>query len=123
AARIAPDNPQAHYRMGLVLTEAHRPAVAEFHYRRALKLSNARDPTLLANLALCLKNHGKMSEARTLYEESLALEPQVLHTLLGSARLEEADRNLSAALSVLDRAAEIDPDNPSVLLMRAVLVG
>jgi len=95
AVRIAPDNPQAHYLMGLTLTEAHRPAVAEFHYRRALDLSGERDPTLLANLALCLKNQGKMSAARALYEESLTLMPQALHTLLGLARLEEADRNLT----------------------------
>jgi len=123
AVRIAPDNAQSHYLMGMVLTEAHRPAVGEYHYHRALALSGARDPVVLANLALCLKNQGKMAAARVLYEESLAAAPEKLHALLGFARLEEADRNLSAALSLLDRADALFPANPNVLLLRATVLG
>jgi tetratricopeptide (TPR) repeat protein len=123
AMRIAPDSAQAHYVLGLVLTENHRPAFAEFHYRRALDLSGSRDPAVLSNLALCLKNQGKMAAARALYTESLAAAPAVLHTLLGFARLEEADRNLDAALALLDRAETVAPDHPSVLLLRAVVLG
>jgi tetratricopeptide (TPR) repeat protein len=123
AIRIAPENAQSHYLMGMTLTEAYRPAVAEYHYYRALELSGARDPVVLANLALCLKNQGKMAAARGLYEESLAAAPNAVHTLLGMARLEEADRDLPAALALLDRAAAIDADNPSVDLLRAVVLG
>jgi tetratricopeptide (TPR) repeat protein len=64
AVRIASENAQSHYLMGLVLTEANRPAVGEYHYNRALALSGARNPVVVANLALCLKNQGKMSAAR-----------------------------------------------------------
>jgi Flp pilus assembly protein TadD len=60
--RIAPENAQSHYLMGLVLTEANRPAVGEYHYYRALKLSGTRDPVVLANLALCLKNQGNAGQ-------------------------------------------------------------
>ena len=123
AVRIAPDNAQSHYLMGLVLTEAHRPAVAEYHYLRALELSGRRDPVVLANFALCLKNQGKMQAARALYHESLNAAPESLHALMGAARLEEADRDLAAANSLLDRAEAIDPRNPSVMLMRAVVLG
>ena len=123
AVRIAPENAQSHYLMGMVLTEAHRPAVGEYHYGRALQLSAARDPVVLANFALCLKNQGKMSAARALYEESLSTAPKSLHALLGFARLEEADRNLGAALALIERAAEGFPDNPNVLLLRATVLG
>jgi tetratricopeptide (TPR) repeat protein len=123
AIRIAPDAAQSHYLMGLVLTEAYRPAFAEYHYVRALQLSGGRDPAVLSNLALCLKNQGKMAPARALYEESLRAAPDVLHTLLGFARLEEADRNLDAALALLDRAGKLAPANPSVALLRAVVLG
>jgi tetratricopeptide (TPR) repeat protein len=123
AMRIAPENAQSHYLMGMALTEGQRPAVGEYHYYRALELSNSRDPVVLSNLALCLKNQGKMDAARALYTESLAAAPQNLHTLLGFARLEEADRNLEAAISLLDRAAALFPANPSVLLLRAVVLG
>ena len=123
AMRIAPDNAQSHYLMGLVLTELYRPAFAEYHYLRALALSGGRDPAVLSNLALCLKNQGKMAQARALYEESLRAAPDIVHTLLGFARLEEADRNLDAALQLLDRAEALAPNNPSVKLLRAVVLG
>jgi Tfp pilus assembly protein PilF len=123
AIRIAPENAQSHYLMGMVLTEAHRPAIGEFHYVRALDLSGGRDPVVLANLALCLKNQGKMAQARALYDESLQAAPNSLHTLLGAARLEEADRNLAAAMSLLDRAEALFPGNQSVSLLRAVVLG
>jgi len=123
AVRIAPENPQSHYLMGMVMTEANRPQIGEYHYRHALELTRTRDPILLANLAWNLKNQGRMAEARALYEESVAQAPEVLQTLLGWARLEEADRNLDAAASLLDRAERIAPGNPSVLLARAVVYG
>jgi tetratricopeptide (TPR) repeat protein len=121
--RIAPQNAQSHYLMGMMLTEAQRPAIGEYHYYRALELSGTRDPVVLANLALCLKNQGKMHLARELYMESLAGAPNNLHTLLGFARLEEADRELAAAMALLDRAEAQHPENPSVQLLRAVVLG
>ena len=123
AVRIGPENPQSHYLMGMVLTEANRPAVGEYHYRRALALSGTRDPVVLANYALCLKNQGKMSEARSVYEESLTAAPESVHALLGLARLEEADRNLSVAMSLIDRAEALSADNPNVQLLRSTVLG
>ncbi len=123
AVRIAPENPQAHNLMGMILTEAHRLQVGEYHYRRVLDLSGRRDGILLANLAWNLKNQGRMAEARPLYEESAAAAPHVLQTLLGWARLEEADRRFDAAMEALDRAERIAPGNPSVRLTRAMVLG
>ena len=94
--RIAPENPQAHNLMGMIMTEANRPQIGEYHYRRVLELTGQRDPILLANLAWNLKNQGRMEEARALYEEIVAAAPEILQTLLGWARLEEADRNFDA---------------------------
>ena len=123
AVRLAPENPQAHNLMGMILTEAHRPQVGEFHYRRVLTLSVQHDPVLLANLAWNLKTQGRMAEARALYEESVAAAPGVLQTWLGWAQLEEADRRFEAAGARLDRAEAIAPGTPSVRLSRAVLLG
>ena len=123
AVRIAPENPQAHNLMGMILTEAQRPAIGEYHYRRVLELSGARDPILLANLAWNLKTQGRMAEARTLYEESVAAAPDIKQTLLGWARLEEADRRFDAAAEALDRLEKLAPNEPGVMLSRAVLLG
>jgi tetratricopeptide (TPR) repeat protein len=122
AVRLAPQNPQAHNLMGMVLTEAHKPQLGEYHYRRVLDLSGARDPILLANLAWNLKTQGRMDEARRLYEESAALAPDVPQTMLGWARMEEADRQFEKAGALLDRVEGKFPGDPGLLLARAVLL-
>src|SRR6185437_1574689 len=123
AVRIAPQNPQAHNLMGMIMTEAQRPPVGEYHYRKVLELSETRDPIVLANLAWNLKNQGRMEEGRELYTESIAAAPTIRQTLLGWARLEEADRKFEAAAGILDRMAEQYPNDPGLLLSRAVLLG
>lgn len=123
AVRIAPLDPQSHNLMGMILTEANRPQVGEYHYRQVLELTGARDPILLANLAWNLKNQGKMAESRKLYGESVALNPAILKTLIGWARMEETDRDFKRSDELLDLAEQLDPGNQSVLLQRAVLRG
>lgn len=123
AIRIAPQNPQAHNLMGMIMTEAQRPPVGEYHYRKVIELSGQRDPILLANLAWNLKNQGRMEEARALYKESVAGAPDVRQTLLGWARLEEADRRFDAAAEILDQMEARFPNDPGLLLTRAVLLG
>jgi Flp pilus assembly protein TadD len=123
AVRIAPQNPQAHNLMGMIMTEAQRPRIGEYHYRQVLELSGQRDPILLANLAWNLKNQGRMEEARTLYEESVAAAPGIKQTLLGWARLEEADRQFEAAAEKLDKMDEIWPNDAAVMMTRAILLG
>ncbi len=122
AIRIAPQNAQAHNLMGLVLTEANRPLVGEYHYRRVLELAEPDEPITLANLAWNLKNQGRMEEARGLYEKSMRLKPGVIQTVLGFAKMEEADRKFASALKLLDEADKIFPDNPSVSLTRATVL-
>jgi len=123
AIRIAPLSPQSHNLMAMILTEAGRPQTGEYHYRRVLTLTQERDPILLANLAWNLKSQGRMEEARQLYRESLTLAPTVRQTLLGFARLEEADRRFTAAGAVLDMAETAYPADPQLTLTRATLLG
>src|SRR5271166_826090 len=123
AVRIAPLDPQSHNLMGMIMTEAHRPQVGEHHYRRARELLPKPSPILLANLAWNLKNQGRMEEARRLYEESTALDPDIFQTLYGWAQMEETDRNFARAGELLDAAEKLSPGNPSVLLHRAILHG
>jgi tetratricopeptide (TPR) repeat protein len=123
AIRIAPENPQAHNLMGMIMTEANRPQIGEYHYRRVLALSEARDPILLANLAWNLKNQGRMEEARTLYQESATAAPDIRQTQLGFARLEEADRNFDTAGKILDDAETRFPGDVGIRLTRAAVLG
>ncbi len=122
AIRIAPQNAQAHNLMGLVLTEANRPLVGEYHYRRVLELAEGEEPITLANLAWNLKNQGRIEEARALYQRSMALKPGVVQTILGYAKMEEADRKFPRALELLDEAEQLIPGTPSMQLTRATVL-
>jgi Flp pilus assembly protein TadD len=122
AVRLAPAHAQPHNVMGMVLTEAQRPHIGEFHYRRVLEISGARDPILLANLAWNLKCQGRFAEARALYNESVEAAPDIFQTLFGWGQLEEVDGNFAAAKAKLDRAAGIRPDDPGLRVARATLL-
>jgi Tfp pilus assembly protein PilF len=121
AVRIAPDNPQSHNMMGMVLTEANRPQIGEYHYRKVLELIDRPDAIVLANLAWNLKQQGRMEEARVLYRQSMASRPSELKTLLGWARLEEADRQFAAAERLLEQAERTAPGDAGVRLTRAAV--
>jgi tetratricopeptide (TPR) repeat protein len=123
AVRLAPQDAQAHNLMGMIMTEANRPQVGEHHYREAMRLIAQPSPILSANLAWNLKNQGRMDEARALYERSVALDPAILQTLMGWARMEETDRNFARAGALLDQAERLAPDHPTVLLFRAITHG
>ena len=122
AVRIAPSNPQAHNLMGLALTEGNRPVVDEYHYRQVLRLLGRDDPVTLGNLAWNLKMQGRIEQARGLYTTSIELKPDMLQTLLGWARAEEADRNFEAALRLLDQAERVAPRHAGVALTRATVL-
>jgi len=123
AVRLAPTDAQSHNLMGMIMTEAQRPQVGERHYRQAARLLDAPNAILLANLAWNLKNQGKMAESRELYRQSVALAPEIFQTLYGWAQMEEADRNFVRAGELLDEAETLAPNNPGVLLQRAILFG
>ena len=123
AVRIAPTDPQSHNLMGMIMTEINRPQIGEFHYRKALALLGTRQPILLANLAWNLKNQGKMAESRALYGESTKLDPTILQTLLGWARMEETDRDFARADALLDQTEKLAPGFQSILLHRAIVRG
>jgi tetratricopeptide (TPR) repeat protein len=123
SVRIAPLDAQSHNLMGMIMTEAHRPHVGEFHYRRALELLPAPSPILFANLAWNLKSQGRMEESREFYERSVVLDPNIFQTLYGWAQMEETDRNFARARELLDAAEKLSPDNPHLDLQRAVLYG
>lgn len=122
AVRIAPKHPQSHNLMGMIMTEIGRPKIGEYHYRQVMKLKQP-EPVIQANLAWNLKNQGRIEEARELYEQSLQGNPEIVQTVLGYAKTEETDRNLDKAKVLLDRAEAMAPEDPNILLSRAVIAG
>jgi tetratricopeptide (TPR) repeat protein len=124
AVRLSPADSQSHNLMAMIMTEAHRPQVGEFHYRRVMELLAGQPNAILyANLAWNLKNQGRIEESRKLYEDSVRLDPNVFQTIYGWAQMEETDRNFARAGELLDAAERLSPGNRTVRLARAVLHG
>lgn len=120
AVRLAPDNATSHRLLGMILTENHQPHAGEFHYIRALDIAGP-DGITLANLAWNQKLQGRIEEARRLYREATALEPDVYLTWLGWAQTEEAGRDLESASRYLERAKELDPGADTTALEAGLL--
>ena len=120
--RLEPNNPAAHALLGRLLSETHRPQLAEPHLRRALALSPKPGAALLADLAWTLRNQGRMAESRRLFEQSHALDPSRFNTVYGWARMEEADRRFDAAGQLLDIGERLAPGHPHIALQRAILL-
>src|SRR5216684_7125946 len=123
AVRIAPQSPQSHNLMGMIMTEANRPQIGEYHYRKVIELSRARDPILLANLAWNLRNQGRMAESRQLYEEASAAAPDVLQTLLGWAWIQEAHRNAVRPDQMVHPDEQVPHGNHGKMRLRVWLTG
>ncbi|WP_261405709.1 tetratricopeptide repeat-containing sulfotransferase family protein [Chenggangzhangella methanolivorans] len=123
AVRLSPTNPQAHYLMGMTMTQLGRHALAAHHNRRALELSPRREPLILTNLATNLLETGEIETARELFREADAAQPNDRRTLLAWARLEEIDRKFDDAETLLDRVDQIARNNPQATLRRATVLG
>jgi tetratricopeptide (TPR) repeat protein len=123
AVRLTPEDPQAHNLLAMVLTERQLPQAGEHHYRRVLELIGRPDPIVLANLGWNLKNQGRIEEARACYRQSVEMKPDEVQTLLGWAKMEEADRNFDEAMRLLAAAEAIAPGHPLLRLFKAVTEG
>ncbi|MGB7079083.1 MAG: sulfotransferase [Xanthobacteraceae bacterium] len=123
AVRLAHADVQSHNLMGMIMTQAQRPQVGEYHYRRVMALLGTPNAIVYANLAWNLKNQGRIEESRQLYEQSVKLDPNIFQTIYGWALMEETDRNFARAGELLDAAERLSPGSRTVRLARAVLRG
>ena len=109
AAKLSPNNAEAHNNLGVVLQERGQLDGAVASYRSALKI----DPGFVEahyNLGNVLCELGRLEEAVASYRNALKFNPNlaVIHSNLGAA-LQELGR-LEEALSSCRRALELEPD-------------
>jgi tetratricopeptide (TPR) repeat protein len=106
----APQNRYAHSNLGLLLTQAKRPAEGAEHLQEALRLKHdfAGAHT---NLGVALADLGRIPEAINHYQEAIRLQPNYAPTysnygnaLLGLGRIAEA-------IEQYEQALKLDPDN------------
>jgi len=105
-AQLIPDDPNAHYNLGVALKSAGRLDEAVTHYRRAVKL-NPDFAEAHGNLGNTLKDLGQFEEAIASYRRALSIRPDVADTYInlgialnGLGRLEDATASYRKALEV-----------------------
>jgi len=120
ALRANPGNAQAHNLFGVIISDQGDLPAGEWHFRRALELTEPR-AAFLTNLAGNLVKQGRMKEAESCLERALELAPNDVETLTAYAAVCEARDDLARARELLDRAAATSPE-ADVTLPRAKLL-
>lgn len=118
AVKLAPQNPLAHYDLGLARLQArHLPqAFASFQKALALKPDFSRAHY---NLAVCLEGLGRFQEAVTAYQKSAELDPKNVKACARIAELMTKFGRVDEGTAWLYRAAAINPRSPTGRLNHA----
>ena len=104
-----PENPRAHYNLGVELEKVDRAAEASDSYRRAVDLSPGYADAH-TNLGILLMRQGKLDEAAGHLQLAMQLKPDSAsgYNNLGNVLMKLGKRKL--AKRYLERALEINPD-------------
>jgi tetratricopeptide (TPR) repeat protein len=109
AIEIDPDHRGAHLELaGLYVAQQNWDAAVE-HYRRAVELKS--DYESLINLGSALVNAGRSREAQHYYRQAIALQPRRALAYFNLAVVLAKDGRVSEAIALLQRVAEIEPEN------------
>jgi len=135
ALAIYPGYPQALVNQGIVFSDRGDQKQAEALYRQALR-QNARNPTTLNNLGVCLAKQERYAEAAEAFRAALHIVPHFEQARLHLAQCEELLRpkdpvqdamtqagrgDVPGALAALDRVLARDGSNTRALLQRGNL--
>ena len=118
AVRLAPELPDAHLDLGLVLAREGKLDEATASVRQALAL-NPKQPGAHMFLGIFLSQSGHQEEAEGELKEELALDPKNVEALSWLGSVELAANHPERATGPLDQAAELSPRDLNVLEARA----
>jgi Tfp pilus assembly protein PilF len=107
ALRLAPEDADAHYNLGLTYARLGDPTQAQEHYRKALELSPAY-PEVHNNLGLLLQRQNRLEEAEIEFKEAIRLFPEYAkaHNNLGSFYAQQ--KRLQEAVACYEKSVELD---------------
>ena len=111
AAKYAPENPDIHYSLGVLLKQSGRWSEAGQHYEKTLAL---RPDHVEAHNALgtLFAQQEQLAEAQSHYESALRFQPDHPQALNNLASIQVRRGNLQEALNYYRRAIQIKPDLP-----------
>jgi tetratricopeptide (TPR) repeat protein len=104
-------SPVNHYNRGVDFQDKGDALAAAGEYRRAMEL-NPQDPAPRFNLAVLYQDQGRVREAREEYQAILTRDPTYAPAWVNLSAIQEKEEELDGAERSLDRAIQIDRDNP-----------
>jgi len=118
AQRLQPDNSDVHFAEGMYryrILRAYDDALASFEKARV----GSANRVLAAEFSAYVKRRqGKWEEAVRLHEETLELDPRNPILLSETAVTYRALRRFPETDALLDRAREVEPENPQLLVQK-----
>ncbi len=117
AVQLAPNLPEAHLDLGLVLAREGKLPEAADALRQATAL-NPRLPSAHMFLGIFLFQSNQPEEARKQVAEELTLDPDNTEALTWLANIDLATGHPERAVTSLDRAAELAPNDLNLLELR-----
>ena len=115
AAALAPQQPEAHFRIGDLRRRRGEYAAAIASYETALAAGSTH-PVLLNNLGLALQQEGRFEEAERHYRRALEQEPALVEANANLADLLRLRHRDADAATWYARAAALNPNVASVWL-------
>ena len=115
AAALAPQQPEAHFRIGDLLRRRGEYATAVAAYETALAAGSTH-PVLLNNMGLALQQEGRLEEAERYYRRALEQEPALVEANANLADLLRLRHRDSDAAAWYARAAALNPNVASIWL-------
>ena len=116
AIELNPNAPDLHFRLGrAILLESHNPealesAAAEFQAELKLSPEDSASEFQLGQIALVKSDN---RDAKSHFEHAITLSPNFVQALIALAKLHAAEKNYPAAIRLLTRATEAQPNNES----------
>jgi len=106
-----PENAEAHYNLGVVLSNMGDSAGAVAAWERAVELA-PEDPRPRNNLAIRYAQQGSLTEARELLERSVELDPGNAEAAFNLGVVYDQMGESAEAIRWIERSVELDPENP-----------
>ncbi|CAA7619756.1 TPR repeat-containing protein [Candidatus Terasakiella magnetica] len=110
AALLLPHWAAAHANLGAALRRLNRPEAAIVSYRRALVFGD--EASTRSNLGNALRDAGHLAEAEVELRRAVAMVPGNVGYAYNLALLLRDRRSHREAVSLLERVAQVSPDNP-----------